>query len=164
MLVVGAQSSLTGGATPMGETIIATTKMARIVDVAPGRITVEPGVTVAAMQERLRAEGGWFAPVPTFTGAFAGGIVATNAAGAATFKYGSTRGWVEALTVVLADGTILDINRGSHRARDGRFVLDTRSGKITDAGADLSHAASAEMLCRLLRGARHGSRRSLRRI
>ena len=57
VLVVGAQSSLTGGATPMGETIVATTKMARIVDVAPGRITVEPGVTVAAMQERLRAEG-----------------------------------------------------------------------------------------------------------
>jgi len=131
VLVVGAQSSLTGGATPMGETIIATTKMARILDVAPGRITVEPGATVASMQERLRAEGGWFAPVPTFTGAFAGGIVATNAAGAATFKYGSTRGWVEALTVVLADGTILDISRGSHRARDGRVVLDTRSGSIT---------------------------------
>ena len=130
VLVVGAQSSLTGGATPMGETIVATTKMARIVDVAPGRITVEPGVTVAAMQERLRAEGGWFAPVPTFTGAFAGGIVATNAAGAATFKYGSTRRWVEALTVVLADGTILEINRGNHRARDGHFMLDTRSGTI----------------------------------
>jgi D-lactate dehydrogenase (cytochrome) len=131
VLVVGAQSSLTGGATPMGETIVATTRMARIVDVVPGRITVEPGVTVAAMQERLRAEGAWFAPVPTFTGAFAGGIVATNAAGAATFKYGSTRDWVEALTVVLADGTVLDIARGQSRAHDGRFELQTRSGAIT---------------------------------
>ena len=118
VLPVGAQSSLTGGATPMGEVILATTKMARIVDVQPGRITVEPGVTVAAMQERLDRGGAWFPPVPTFTGACAGGIVATNAAGAATFKYGSTRDWVEALTVVLADGTVLELERGSEpRAR-----------------------------------------------
>ena len=102
----------------MGEVILATTKMARIVDVQPGRITVEPGVTVAAMQERLTEAGAWFPPVPTFTGACAGGIVATNAAGAATFKYGSTRDWVEALTVVLADGTVLELeSRQRARAR-----------------------------------------------
>ena len=93
----------------MGESILATTKMTRIIDVGPGLITVEPGVTVAAMQERLAEAGAWFPPAPTFTGAFAGGIVATNAAGAATFKYGSTRDWVEALTVVLADGTVLEL-------------------------------------------------------
>ncbi len=116
VLAVGAQSSLTGGATPMGEVILATTKMNGIVDVRPGRITVEPGVTVAAMQERLGEAGAWFPPAPTFTGACAGGIVATNAAGAATFKYGSTRDWVEALTVVLADGTVLELERGARHA------------------------------------------------
>jgi D-lactate dehydrogenase (cytochrome) len=130
ILPIGAQSSLTGGATPMGEVILATTKMARIVDVQPGRITVEPGVTVAAMQERLTEAGAWFPPVPTFTGACAGGIVATNAAGAATFKYGSTRDWVEALTLVLADGTVLELNRGAERVRDGRFELETKRGRV----------------------------------
>lgn len=131
VLPIGAQSSLTGGATPMGEVILATTKMAHIVDAPPGRITVEPGVTVAAMQERLAEAGAWFPPVPTFTGACAGGIVATNAAGAATFKYGSTRDWVEAMTVVLADGTVLELQRGAHRARDGRFEIETTHGRIS---------------------------------
>ena len=50
-------------------------------------------------------------------GAFAGGIVATNAAGAATFKYGTTRDWVRALTVVLPSGDVLDIERGGPTAR-----------------------------------------------
>jgi D-lactate dehydrogenase (cytochrome) len=131
VLPVGAQSSLTGGATPMGEVILATTRMARIIDVRPGRITVEPGVTVAAMQEQLAGTGAWFPPAPTFTGACAGGIVATNAAGAATFKYGSTRDWVEALTVVLADGTVLEFHRGALRARDGRFELETARGRVS---------------------------------
>ena len=75
--------------------------------------------------------GAWFPPAPTFTGACAGGIVSTNAAGAATFKYGSTRDWVDGLTVVLADGTVLDVRRGEHLAVRGRFTLDTRSGRIT---------------------------------
>jgi len=131
VLPVGAQSSLTGGATPMGEVILATTNMARIIDDRPGRITVQPGVTVAAMQERLAEAGAWFPPAPTFTGAFAGGIVATNAAGAATFKYGSTRDWVEAMTVVLADGTVLELQRGARHANHGRLDVDTGQGRVS---------------------------------
>jgi D-lactate dehydrogenase (cytochrome) len=131
VLPIGAQSSLTGGATPMGEVILATTKMARVIDVRPGRITVEPGVTIAGMQERLTEAGAWYPPAPTFTGACAGGVVATNAAGAATFKYGSTRDWVDALTVVLADGTVLELTRGSNRARDGRFEVETAGGRVS---------------------------------
>jgi D-lactate dehydrogenase (cytochrome) len=119
LLPIGAQSSLTGGATPMGEAILSTEKLTRILDIGPSHITVEAGVTVAAMQEALARHGAWFPPTPTFTGAFAGGIVATNAAGAATFRHGSVRNWVEALTIVLADGTELAVRRGDVRARDG---------------------------------------------
>ena len=130
VLPIGAQSSLTGGATPMGELIVSTAKLTRVVELSPASITVEAGLTIAAMQEHLAAAGGWFPPSPTFTGASAGGIVSTNAAGAATFKYGSTRDWVEGLVVVLADGTVLDVRRGEHVARDGRLTLDTRSGRV----------------------------------
>ena len=119
VLPIGAQSSLTGGATPMGELIVATSKMTRVVEMSPAHITVEAGLTVAAMQEHLAAAGGWFPPAPTFTGASAGGIVSTNAAGAATFKYGSTRDWVDGLVVVLADGTVLDVRRGRASGRRG---------------------------------------------
>jgi D-lactate dehydrogenase (cytochrome) len=130
VLPIGAQSSLTGGATPMGELLLSTSRMARVVDIAPGLVTVEPGVTVAAMQESLAVAGAWFPPAPTFTGATAGGIVATNAAGAATFKYGSTRDWVAAIRVVLADGSALDLRRGMYRAVDGILRLPCPGGGV----------------------------------
>ena len=131
VLPVGAQSSLTGGATPQGELIVSTSRMQGIGSLGQGLVTVGAGVTVAAMQEHLTAAGAWFPPVPTYAGATAGGIVSTNAAGAATFKYGSTREWVQGLTVVLADGTILDLVRGRHRPDDGRFSIATNSGVVT---------------------------------
>jgi D-lactate dehydrogenase (cytochrome) len=132
VLPIGAQSSLTGGATPMGDVILSTSKLTHIA-VMPGRVEAGAGVTVAALQERLAQANAWFPPVPTFTGACAGGIVATNAAGAATFKYGSVRNWVEALTVVLADGTVLEIRRGQVAARRGRFEIATKTGPVAFA-------------------------------
>jgi D-lactate dehydrogenase (cytochrome) len=112
ILPIGAQSSLTGGATPMGETIVSTAKMTRVIEETATSITVRPGMTIAQIQEHLAQRGAWLPPAPTFTGACAGGIVATNAAGAATFKYGSTRDWVERLTIVLADGAVVRLRRG----------------------------------------------------
>jgi D-lactate dehydrogenase (cytochrome) len=130
ILPIGAQSSLTGGATPMGETILATSKMTRISDAGAAHVRAEAGVTVQGLQEYLAAADAWFPPAPTFTGAYAGGIVATNAAGAATFKYGTTREWVDGLTVVLADSTILQLKRGDCVAQDGRLEVPTRSGPV----------------------------------
>ncbi len=130
VLPIGAQSSLTGGATPMGELILATSRMKRVLEMSRSRITVEAGLTIAGIQERLAAVNAWFPPAPTFTGACAGGIAATNASGAATFKYGSTRDWVDALTVVLADGTVLRLARGDRVARGRTLHLETRSGSI----------------------------------
>jgi D-lactate dehydrogenase (cytochrome) len=132
VLAIGAQSSLTGGATPMGETILSTEKLTRVLDVGASSVTVEAGVPVAVIQETLAARGAWFPPVPTFTGAFAGGIVATNAAGAATFRHGSVRRWVDAIDVVLASGSTLTIRRGETRATDGRLRLP-----IEDAAIDV---------------------------
>jgi D-lactate dehydrogenase (cytochrome) len=130
LLAVGAQSSLTGGATPMGETLLSTEKLTRIIDVGPAHITVEAGVTVAAIQEALAARRAWFPPVPTFTGAFAGGIVATNAAGAATFRHGAVRRWVQAISVVLADGSPLVTRRGDVHAIDGTLTVAVPGGTI----------------------------------
>jgi D-lactate dehydrogenase (cytochrome) len=131
VLVVGAQSSLTGGATPMGETLISTEKLTRIERIGRESITVDAGVPVAVIQAALAERGAWFPPAPTFTGAFAGGIVATNAAGAATFKYGSVRPWVEAIDLVLADGTPLTLRRGDVRAQGRRLTLNA-GGRTID--------------------------------
>ena len=85
------------------------------------------------MLTALARDGRYYPPSPTFTGAFVGGTVATNAAGAATFKYGTTRDWVRALTVVLPSGDVLDVERGETTAGgDGFFdiVLGGRTARL----------------------------------
>ena len=129
VLAVGAQSSLTGGATPMGETIVSTRRLTGIDLIGADRVRVGAGVTLEALNRALESAGRLYPPSPTFSGAFIGGTVATNAAGAATFKYGTTRDWVEAITVVLPSGDVLDIERGATRATsDGRFELELAAG------------------------------------
>ncbi len=124
VLPIGAQSSLTGGATPMGGVLLSTSKLKRIELAGRDRVRVGAGVTLAELDVALESAGRFYPPVPTFMGAFVGGTIATNAAGAATFKYGPTRSWVEALTVVLPHGDVLDIARGAACADSaGSFEL-----------------------------------------
>jgi D-lactate dehydrogenase (cytochrome) len=130
ILAVGAQSSLTGGATPAGDLVVATDRLDAI-HILDGAVRVGAGVTLQAVQDELATIGRWFPPVPTYLGAFAGGAVATCAAGAATFKYGTVREWVEGLTVVLAGGHILALTRGQYVAPDGIFDIATAGGVRT---------------------------------
>jgi D-lactate dehydrogenase (cytochrome) len=112
VLPVGAQSSLTGGATPRGDVVLSTRALTAV-EVGPDlRVRAGAGVPLAGLQRVLAEKGLYYPPVPTYDGAFVGGTLATNAAGAATFKYGSARRWVEGLTVVLADGSVLTMERG----------------------------------------------------
>jgi D-lactate dehydrogenase (cytochrome) len=130
VLCVGAQSSLTGGATPMGDVVLTTSRMNRIVRIGAESVRVEAGVTLSDLDAALRNAGKYYPPTPTFMGAFVGGTISTNAAGAATFKYGTTRDWVQALTLVLPSGEVLDIERGQVAAHpDGYF--DIESGRRT---------------------------------
>jgi D-lactate dehydrogenase (cytochrome) len=131
VLPVGAQSSLTGGATPMGETIVSTHRLTGVELVGPDRVRVGAGVALETMLQTVEAGGRAYPPAPTFRGAFVGGTIATNASGAATFKYGSTRDWVVALTVVLPSGDVLDIERGAtHAHPEGYFELLLPSGTV----------------------------------
>lgn len=74
----------------------------------------------------------WFPVNPTETSAHIGGIVATNASGARTFRWGATRDWVRAIEVVLADGRLLKIRRGEIFAEDGVFLLSQADGSVTE--------------------------------
>jgi len=130
VLCVGAQSSLTGGATPMGEVLLTTSRLNRIHRIDAESVRVDAGVTLTDLDAALRNAGKYYPPTPTFMGAFVGGTIATNAAGAATFKYGTTRDWVRALSVVLPSGDVLDIERGQVTAHpDGYFEIE--SGRRT---------------------------------
>jgi D-lactate dehydrogenase (cytochrome) len=131
VLPIGAQSSLTGGATPRGEVILSTRALTGVTVFSDNQVRAGAGVPLSELQRVLTARGLYYPPVPTFDGAFVGGTIATNAAGAATFKYGSTRQWVDALTLVLADGSLLELRRGEIMASlDGGFELQDQSGRI----------------------------------
>jgi D-lactate dehydrogenase (cytochrome) len=70
-----------------------------------------------------------FYPVdPTEVSASAAGTVATNASGARTLHYGPTRDWVAGLTVVLADGGVLELRRGEHQVQGGALALEGKHG------------------------------------
>ncbi|NHJ12382.1 MAG: FAD-binding oxidoreductase [Candidatus Thorarchaeota archaeon] len=80
--------------------------------------------------EKFRAEADDYSfPIdPTETSAWLGGIVACNASGAKTFKYGAVRNWVYRIEVVLMNGDILDIERGKTFAEDGKFEIVLSDG------------------------------------
>ncbi len=129
LLPIGAQSSLTGGATPFGDTVLSTARMDRVLEWTTTGVRVEPGLVLARLDSTLAERGRYYPPIPTYDGATVGGTVATNAAGAATFKYGTTRAWVEAATIVLADGDVIDLRRGTNRATaDGSFAIVGTNG------------------------------------
>ena len=129
VLPVGAQSSVTGGATPQGGLVISTARMTSIQESGQHHVRAGAGVPLETLQKLLSRQGRWYAPVPTFTGAYVGGVVATNAAGAATYKYGTTRAWVDGLTVVLACGHVLDLVRGeTHADPDRGFEIECAHG------------------------------------
>ena len=131
VLPIGAQSSLTGGATPRGEIVLSTRALTGIEVRGDGRVRVGAGVPLTDLQRALAPRQRYYPPVPTYDGAFVGGTIATNAAGAATFKYGSTRRWVDALTVVLADGCVLDLHRGDFVAETGSLDIERPDGSVS---------------------------------
>jgi len=131
VLAIGAQSSLTGGATPRGDVIIGARALTRITRLDDGRVRAGAGVPLAELERVLASDRLYYPPVPTYDGAFVGGTIATNAAGPATFKYGSARRWVDALTVVLANGDIVELRRGDVAASAGGWLeLPTPSGPV----------------------------------
>src|SRR6185312_594991 len=111
----GSGSGMAGGA--VGDEIIvdlsrqrdihAVNAAARSVAVGPGAI--RDAVDAAAQRTGLRL------PVDPSSSAFCtiGGMVATNAAGAHTLRYGPMRRWVRALDCVFADGRRAVVRRGA---------------------------------------------------
>lgn len=133
VLFQAARTSLTGGAIPQGEIVLSVERLDGIGPVERhgegGRITVGAGVRLRELQRHVASRGLYFPPVPTYQEAMVGGTLSTNAGGAASFKYGVTRHWVQALEVVLFDGDVLQIERGQARVPAGRtFEIELTNG------------------------------------
>ena len=137
--------------------------MHTVLEVGDGFVRAQAGVTLDALDAALAPRGLVYAPVPTWTAATVGGIVSTNAAGPATFKYGVTRDWVLALTVVLPCGDVLDVRRGDACVGDGGAlrVVDEFQPDRPDRSRPRA-ARRAQAVGRLSLRAGHGCHRPLR--
>jgi len=103
-------------------------------------------VTWGQATEAARAYGLRLPPDPS-SGAFAtsGGMVATNAAGPRSIRYGSVRRWVEAVEVVEANGEVRTVRRGSgtqHAIPDTRHLQFPNTRK-NSSGYALNHFAES---------------------
>ncbi len=109
----GAGTGLSGGALPVAEGIvICLARMNRIleVDVASGRVTVEPGVANLDVTRAVAPHGFYYAPDPSSQQVCTiGGNVAENSGGAHCLKYGFTVNHVTGLEVVLPDGELVEL-------------------------------------------------------
>jgi FAD/FMN-containing dehydrogenase len=109
MVPQGGNTGLVGGGVPFGGIVISTGRLDRIraLDFADRTITVEAGVTLAAVQKAADDADALFPLSLAAEGTCQiGGNLATNAGGTAVLRYGNARDLVLGLEVVLADGRI----------------------------------------------------------
>ncbi|MGP7794669.1 FAD-binding oxidoreductase [Sphingomonas sp. CLY1604] len=110
----GGNSSMVGGATPPADgsaLILSLRRMNRIrrMDAAAGLVVAEAGVILADLHDAALAAGRRFPLTLGAKGnATVGGLVSTNAGGTQVLRFGSMRGLVAGLEVVLADGQVHD--------------------------------------------------------
>ena len=109
--IAGAGTGLTGGRVPLGGWVVSLEKFKRL-EVQPGYAVAGAGVLLRDLHAATESTGQFYPPDPTETGASIGGTIATNASGSRSLKYGATRGWIEGLRVILANGRIMEVGRG----------------------------------------------------
>jgi D-lactate dehydrogenase (cytochrome) len=161
--VQGGRTGLTGGAVPMGGTVLNLERMNELLYMdyssedglysiaGQAGVLLEDLVSVVnsksldaikgrgtpsqqnALEQFLGESDSFTFPVdPTEMSAWLGGIVACNASGARTLRFGAVRDWVCRIQVVLMNGDILDIERGKVFAQDGRFEIILSDGSAVD--------------------------------
>ena len=157
--VQGGRTGLAAAAVPFGGHILNLSRMDRVTGMALRDgvfyLTVQPGAVLRELRKAIAAKrfdtANWspsslealdafraageqmFTPDPTETSATIGGMAACNASGARTHGYGPTRGYVEGVRVVLADGDVVAVRRGEVHARGRKMTLKTESGRTISA-------------------------------
>jgi glycolate oxidase len=109
----GAGTSLSGGAIPEADAVVVgLSKMNRILEIdLPNRAArVQAGVTNLAISQAVEADGFFYAPDPSSQLACTiGGNIGMNSGGAHCLKHGVTTNHLLGVTMVLADGTVIEL-------------------------------------------------------
>jgi glycolate oxidase len=153
----GAGTSLAGGAIPQEDAIVlGVAKMNRVVEIdfANRTARVQAGITNLAISQAVAHEGFFYAPDPSSQLACTiAGNIGMNSGGAHCLKYGVTTNNLLGVTMVLLDGTVVEIG-GEHLDSPGYDLL----GLITGSEGQLG--VITEAVVRILRAA-EGARPAL---
>jgi D-lactate dehydrogenase (cytochrome) len=121
----GVGTGLEGNAIPLyGGILMSFERMNRILQVHADdfQVTVEPGIGHKDLNSQLTRYGLFFPPDPG-ANATVGGMLANNAAGIRTVKYGATKDNVLRMQVALADGRLIHVGSRSVKQAAGYDLL-----------------------------------------
>ncbi|RKD30158.1 FAD-binding oxidoreductase [Lacrimispora algidixylanolytica] len=127
----GAGTGLTGAAVALhGGVLIDMSKMNKILDYDMENfvVRVEPGVLLNTLAEDAKNQGLLYPPDPGEKFATLGGNVSTNAGGMRAVKYGCTRDYVRAMTVVLPTGEIIHLGASVSKTSTGYSLIHLMIG------------------------------------
>ena len=129
--VRGAGTGLVGGCVPIcGGIVLSTARMNKILryDMKNLVVHTQPGVPLCDLAADALAHGLMYPPDPGEKTATVGGNVSTNAGGMRAVKYGVTRDYVLAMTVVLPDGRIMKLGKTVCKTSSGYSLLHLMIG------------------------------------
>lgn len=127
----GAGTGLAGGAVPLyGGVIVCTARMNHILgyDMDNMAVHTEVGVLLQDLAADALEHGLMYPPDPGEKTATLGGNVSTNAGGMRAVKYGVTRDYVLAMTVVLPNGEIMKLGKTVCKTSSGYSLLHLMIG------------------------------------
>ena len=129
--VRGAGTGLVGGCVPVhGGIVLSTEKMNKILSYDMNNMVVhtQAGVLLCDLAADALAHGLMYPPDPGEKTATLGGNVSTNAGGMRAVKYGVTRDYVLAMTVVLPSGEVLKLGKTVCKTSSGYSLLHLMIG------------------------------------
>ena len=117
----GAGTSTEGNPVPTrGGLVMDMIQMNKVLEIRPADLQadVQPGVLRKELNRKTGKHGLFFPPDPG-ADATIGGMIANNASGVQTVKYGATKDYVMKLTVVLPQGNVIHTGCKAHKSSSG---------------------------------------------
>lgn len=129
----GAGSALEGSTIPSESGLVLDlSRLTAVVKVWPDdlQMAVQPGLIYDHLNDKLKHEGLFFPPSPGGSGDIAtiGGMVATNASGIYSVKYGGTKEYVLAIEMVTGEGEIVRIGNRAIKRSSGYNLVELICG------------------------------------
>lgn len=149
----GAGTSTEGNPVPaVGGLVMNMTRMNTILEIREEdlQVDVQPGVFRKELNKRLVSSGLFF-PVDPGADATIGGMIANNASGVKTVKYGATKDYVMMMNIVLPGGRIIRTGSRAHKSSSGydlsRLFVGSEGtlGVVTQATLRLSGVPSSQL-------------------